>query len=101
MSGAFAVAGTVSRGFPPGKLLSSEVVHQILLLPPGTHDFAGAGMPLQAGTAGQTYMHLIKTTNHKKARTPTKPMLVRVLAFNNFQLFLRTDALMHYNSTHK
>ena len=73
MSGAFVVVGADFWGYPPGKLPSPELVHHFLVLPPGTHGFAGGGLPLPslAGPAGQAYIQLIKANNYKKAKTPT------------------------------
>jgi hypothetical protein len=84
MSGAFVVVGAVFLGCTPAKLPSSELVHHFLALPPGTHGFAGSEPPSQVGCAGQTFIHLIEATDHKEARTPTKPTFVGVLAFNIF-----------------
>ncbi|MPM78534.1 hypothetical protein SDC9_125545 [bioreactor metagenome] len=92
VSGVLVVVGAVCWGCPPGTLPSPELVHHVPRLPPGTHGFAGGAVPSQAGPAGLTYIHLIETTNHKKARTPTKPLFVEVLAFNIFQLFIHNGA---------
>jgi len=88
VGGGLVGGGTVFLVCPPRRLPSPELVRHFPGLPPGMHGFAGGGLPLPlpspAGLAGQTYIQPIKANIHKKARTPTKPMLVGVLAFNYF-----------------
>ena len=58
MSGGLVVVGALFSGCPPGKPSSSELVRHFPRLPPGTHGFAGGGLPLEAGCTGLAVLAL-------------------------------------------